>query len=119
MNRARLSLLWIATSILMTWPGYAHQAVDVADPPDHPSTSEWEVETDTVDIDGDPGPLASDARKNWKAACEKWRTEFREDNKESKIINLTCGTPTCSGNVGNKSCVSKGTYKMKTKRDDD
>lgn len=82
------------------------------------SGSHWVVETDTADITGEPAALASEARKNWKKACDDWKKEFRENNKESKIINLNCGTMTCSGDVGNKSCVSKANYKIKTRDDD-
>ena len=118
LHKAILSIPTLLTSVLMTWPVFANQPVDVAEPPGMEKTeSKWVTETDTVDIDGDPGALASEARKNWQAACEKWKREFREDNKGSKIINLTCGTPTCSGDVGNKSCVSKATYKIKTKEE--
>lgn len=80
-------------------------------------TPKWTTETDTAEILGDPGALASDARKNWQQSCEKWKTEFREDNKGAKIQILNCGQPTCSGDVGNKSCVSKGTYKMQVKQE--
>jgi hypothetical protein len=104
-------LLYVATA-------QAHQAADVAEPLDHPrQESKWITETDTVDIDGDIGALASDARKNWQAACDNWKHEFREDNKDSKIITLTCGSPTCSGDVGSKSCHSKATYKIKTREE--
>jgi|GEM_PF-4331889 len=110
---------WLIAAFTMTWPVFAHQAVDVANPPGHEKMPKWEIETDTVDIDGDPGPITSDARKNWKVACDKWRVEFREDNKENKIISISCGTPTCSGDVGNKTCTSKGTYKMKVREESD
>lgn len=109
---------WL-TATLVTCPVYAHQAVDVADPPGHEKPDKWVTETDTVDIDGDPGPINSDAKKNWKSACEKWKNEFREDNKENKIVSISCGPPTCSGDVGDKTCVSKGTYKMKVREDAD
>jgi len=111
-----ISLLIMQT--FMTWSVYAHQAVDVAEPPDQPRPeTKWITESDTVDIDGDIGALTSEARKNWQAACEHWKREFREDNKDSKIINITCGTPTCSGDAGAKTCHSKATYKIKTKEE--
>jgi hypothetical protein len=104
--------------LVSTGSAHAHQAVDVGEPPDHPKAeSKWVTESDTVDIDGDIGALQSDARKNWQAACDNWKREFREDNKGSKIINVTCGTPTCSGDVGSKTCHSKANYKIKTKED--
>lgn len=75
----------------------------------------WEVVEGQSDIEGEPAALVKEARASWKAACESWKKDFRADNKENKIINMNCGTPNCSGDVGNKICASKATYKIKTK----
>jgi hypothetical protein len=103
----------------MLIPAWAHQAVDVAEPLHHPAPeNKWVIETEeNIDIEGEPGALQSDARKNWKAACENWKQELHEDNKGSKFSVLDCGHPTCSGDVGSKQCVSKGRYKMKTREE--
>ena len=77
--------------------------------------AEWEVSEGTSDIEGDTGAINNEARTNWKKACEDWKKEFRQDNKENKIINISCGTPTCSGETGSKTCRSTATYKVKTK----
>ena len=68
-------------------------------------------------IVGESAPIASEARTNWKTACNRWRQEFRDANEDARIINLSCGEAECSGNAGNKTCVSKGTYKIKTRND--
>lgn len=75
------------------------------------------TESDEVDITGDPAPIASEAKKNWKAACDHWKKEFRDSNADAKIINITCGDVTCTGAVGDKTCVSKASYKIKTRED--
>ena len=105
-------------TVNMTWPVYAHQAVDVAEPPDRPKTEKKViVEEESVSLTGDIGALTSDARKNWKAACDNWKRELREDNKGSKFPKIDCGEPTCSGDAGSKFCRSKATYKMTTKEE--
>ncbi len=109
---ARITLFIL--SILFAFPA---RAEPVKEEMESKSGNRWVVESDTADITGDSAALASEARQKWKKACEDWKKEFRENNKESKIINLSCGTMTCSGDVGNKSCVSKATYKIKTRDD--
>jgi hypothetical protein len=81
------------------------------------SGSKWTTETDSVDITGDPAALQSEARQDWKKKCDDWKKEFKDSNKGAKIINMSCGTPTCSGDVGSKTCVSKATYKIKVKEE--
>jgi hypothetical protein len=75
----------------------------------------WEVTEGAADIEGEPAAMNKEARATWKTACEDWKKEFRADNKENKIISMSCGTPTCDGNTGNKVCTSKAAYKVKTK----
>ena len=82
-----------------------------------PAAPRWEVHDGTADIEGESGPLVTDAKKLWKTACEDWKVQFRKDNSENKILNVSCGSPTCSGDVGNKVCSSQATYKIKTKVD--
>ena len=68
-------------------------------------------EEDSADIQGDPAPLASEARQKWKEACATWKTDTKKEDPTSRSFN--CGSPTCSGDAGNKTCVSKATYKHK------
>lgn len=75
----------------------------------------WEIADGSADIEGEPAAMNKEARATWKTACDAWKKEFRTDNKENKIISMSCGTPACAGDAGNKICTSKATYKIKTK----
>lgn len=76
---------------------------------------EWEVHDGTSEIAGDPQSGTKEARAAWRRACDEWKKDFRSDNKENRIINVTCGTPTCGGDATNKTCTSTASYKVKTK----
>ncbi|MCC7404374.1 MAG: hypothetical protein IT288_08245 [Bdellovibrionales bacterium] len=75
----------------------------------------WEVVEGTADIEGDEAPMARAAKQKWKDACKTWEKDFRNDNKENKILAVNCGKPTCQGQAGSTVCTSQATYKMKTK----
>jgi hypothetical protein len=75
----------------------------------------WEVQDGTADVEGDSAATAKEAKTTWKTACDKWKKEFRDDNKENKIVSMNCGSASCGGEVGQKVCTSKATYKIKTK----
>ena len=72
----------------------------------------------TSDIEGDASATAKDAKAAWKSACEKWKKEFRDDNKDNKVLNTSCGTADCGGEAGSKICSSKASYKIKTRTDE-
>lgn len=76
---------------------------------------QWEITEGTSDIEGEPGTMMKEARSNWKQACNDWKKEFRQDNKENKILNINCGSPECGGETGSKICSSKANYKLKTR----
>lgn len=77
----------------------------------------WEITEGSADINGDGANMMGDAKKNHKKACEDWKKEFRADNKENKIITLSCGTMTCNSDAMEKTCSSRGSYKIKTRID--
>jgi hypothetical protein len=77
--------------------------------------NQWEVTDGNADVQGEEGATAKDARTNWKKACDDWKKEIREENKENKVISLNCGTMSCTGDAGHKTCVSKASFKIKTK----
>lgn len=66
------------------------------------------------DVTGDKDVVAKGAEKNWKAACTEWKKEFREDNKENKIISMTCGRMTCDKEGVETTCKSLAKYKIRT-----
>jgi len=75
----------------------------------------WEITEGTADVSGEPNVMQKEAKSNWKKACDDWKKEFRADNKENKIITISCGSAECSSDAAGKSCVSKASYKIKTK----
>jgi hypothetical protein len=81
--------------------------------PSHGGKKEAAVET--ADVDGESGPLKSDAMKNWSRECsaqeKKIGTEVRQNG--DKMYGWNCGKPTCSGDAGDKTCTSKATYKVR------
>ncbi len=79
------------------------------------SEAQWEVHDGTADIDGGEAAMEKEARETWKKSCDDWKKEFRTDNKDNKIISMSCGSPACSGSVGKKNCTSKASFKVKTK----
>jgi hypothetical protein len=86
---------------------------------DEPDKKEnkWEVSDGNADVEGEPAATAKEARVTWKKACDDWKKEVRSDNKENKVLALNCGTASCGGDAGSKTCTSKGTYKIKTRID--
>jgi hypothetical protein len=75
----------------------------------------WEFTDGTADVTGDTQALATEARTSWKKACDGWMKEFRADNKENRIIAISCGQANCTGESAKKTCVSTATYKIKSK----
>ena len=116
--------------VLFMIPGFAFaQKVDLDKMPDGTTTYEisknkkndakcddhWEVTEGSAEVTGDPTVMLKEANENWKKACDAWKKEFRSDNKENRIISINCNKPDCSSDAGGKVCVSKATYKIKTK----
>jgi hypothetical protein len=77
--------------------------------------TKWQVVEGSAPINGEPAAMEKDARKSWKTACAEWKKEFREDNKENRILSMSCGSLECSGSVGQKVCSSTAQYKISTK----
>jgi hypothetical protein len=76
---------------------------------------DYEVVSGDAAIDGDPDLLTKAARTNWKKACDDWKKEFRELNKENQILAMSCGTSNCVSEKGESFCRSTATYKLKVK----
>lgn len=80
-----------------------------------PNEIRFEITEGHDEIEGDPAPLQKDARANWKKACNEWRQEFKEMNKENQIISLNCGKTQCATTAMETVCKSDGKYKMKVR----
>lgn len=76
---------------------------------------QWEIQDGSADVSGEAALLQKEANESWKKACDEWKKEFRADNKENKVINMSCGKPECTSDAAGKTCSSKATYKIKTK----
>jgi hypothetical protein len=66
------------------------------------------------EVVGDKDVVAKSAEKNWKTACTEWKKEFREDNKDNKIISVTCGRMVCEKVGVESTCQSQAKFKIKT-----
>lgn len=66
------------------------------------------------DLSGDKDVVAKSAEINWKKECNEWKKEFRADNKDNKIISITCGKMNCSKEGVETTCSSQAKYKIKT-----
>jgi hypothetical protein len=63
---------------------------------------------------GDIDVVAKSAQNNWKSACSDWKKEFRQDNKDNKIISVVCGRMACEKVGVETTCRSEAKYKIKT-----
>lgn len=78
------------------------------------ATKKWTLTEGEEEITGDKAPLLKEAEKNWKSACTEWKKEFKEMNKENKIVSMSCGKMSCSKEGVESTCVSKAIHKVKT-----
>ncbi|MBC7458219.1 MAG: hypothetical protein H7235_08080 [Bdellovibrionaceae bacterium] len=65
-------------------------------------------------LTGDKDVVAKSAEINWKKECNEWKKEFRLDNKDNKIISITCGKMSCLKEGVETTCTSQAKYKIKT-----
>lgn len=75
----------------------------------------YEIIENKEQVAGDAAPLLKDARAKWKVACNDWKKETRENNKDNKILILNCGVMNCSTEKMESVCTSEGQVKMKVK----
>ncbi len=64
-------------------------------------------------VTGKPNGSSNQARDNWQAACDQWKSETKELNKNNEILNLSCESPACDWQSGNYTCTSHAVYKLK------
>ena len=73
----------------------------------------FEITEGTDEITGEFSTLLQDARKNWKTACEDWKKELKDLNKENQVLFISCGRMTCSKQNVESSCQSVAKYKLR------
>lgn len=78
------------------------------------SKKKYTIVEDNHEVVGDKDVVAKSAEKNWKVACTEWKKEFREDNKDNKIISITCGRMVCAKEGVETTCQSQAKFKIKT-----
>ncbi len=64
-------------------------------------------------ITSDKEVVKKDAQKSWKMACGDWKKEFRDLNKDNKIISMSCGTMNCTKDGVESTCSSVAKYKVR------
>lgn len=79
------------------------------------SEREFDILSGSAEINGDPAPLSKSARDSWKAACAEWKAEVKDLNKENQVLALNCGSPKCSSENSQTTCVSSGSYQLKVR----
>ena len=84
---------------------------------DKKKDAKWEITENTADLESEPAATAKEAKAAWTKACKDWKKEIKDDAKENGniLMSSNCGTSNCGGEVGQKTCTSKATYKIKTK----
>lgn len=79
------------------------------------SEAKFEITEGTEEVEGDPAPLQKEARANWKKACDGWKKELKENNKDNQILTANCGTAQCSTTAMETVCKSTAKYKLKVR----
>lgn len=79
------------------------------------SDREFEIVNGSGDIAGDQSPLSRGAKDSWKKACDEWKAEIKDLNKENMVLAINCGQPNCKKEAHGSSCSSVGTYQLKVR----
>ncbi|MBX3017905.1 MAG: hypothetical protein KF767_08450 [Bdellovibrionaceae bacterium] len=75
-----------------------------------------EVLDSSVEIEGEAAPLTKAAKANWKKACDDWKKEVKELNKDNQILSMNCGSSRCAPEATAMTvCKSTATYKIRLK----
>lgn len=74
-----------------------------------------EILEGSAEIAGDPNPMEKAARKSWKTACDDWRKDVKEMNKDNIVLILDCNSAKCEVEGHMRTCKSIATYKIRLK----
>ncbi len=74
----------------------------------------YQISDGEQEINGDKDVVLKSAEIKWKAECKEWKTEFRNDNKDNKILSISCGKMKCEKSGVESVCTSTGKYRIKT-----
>jgi hypothetical protein len=73
----------------------------------------FEIIDGSAQVAGAPKPMPGEARATWTEACDKWKAETKEFNKNDQMMMLACGSPSCDSSNGMFTCSSTATFKVK------
>ncbi len=77
---------------------------------------EYEIVSGTEEIVGDPEAGTKEGYTSWKLACENWKKELKELNKENQVLTLNCNKPTFTRDQNHLLMYqSVATYKLKVR----
>ena len=66
-------------------------------------------------IVGELSTSSDQARSSWSQACNEWKSETKDLNKNNEVLGINCNSASCAfAEAGKWQCVSTGTYKVKT-----
>ena len=78
-------------------------------------SGQFEILDISGQIVGEPDLSSDNARNSWNKACQEWKTETKNLNKNNEVLAINCNAAVCSNlDGGTKQCSSTGTYKVKT-----
>lgn len=80
-----------------------------------PGEVKYEITEGTDDLSGDPAPLQKEARANWKKACDEWKKELKELNRDNQILSMNCGRVECATSAMETVCRSTTKHKLKVR----
>lgn len=92
---------------------------DIEKAKDIKSCTVYEMVDGTDEIMGEPTYNPTSAREAWKSSCEKWKQEFKEMNKDNKLVILNCGSPRAHTEGQRSFYTSQAKYKMRIKMQED
>jgi hypothetical protein len=79
------------------------------------SSGQFEVVDVSGQIAGEPDLTVDGARSSWTKACQEWKTETKDLNKNNEVLGINCNTASCNTvDTVKTQCSSTGTYKVKT-----
>lgn len=78
------------------------------------NSKKYTISEGQQEIIGDNDVVRKSSEISWKAECAGWKKEFRNDNKDNKIITLSCGKMECAKTGVETTCTSLAKYKLKT-----
>ncbi len=78
------------------------------------TTEQFEIIEGNSQIIGDADSMKAGAKAKWKTACNEWKKETKEINRNERLIEISCNSPDCSSTDDGIVCSSSAIYKIKT-----